>query len=87
MIGVVRRGGVRSGAVVRRRLADRIEVSGHLLYLFNFRNPDTHYTSGQEVSFDYGVGYTLRESWQVEGDAKNRPQGNRFMLQIALALF
>lgn len=118
--------------------ADKVEVSGNLVYLFNFKNPDTDYKSGQEVALDYGLGYTFAPGWQtglngylykqvtddkvngrvvgdgnrgqvvaigpflryfvgkdwgvtlkwlIEGDARNRSQGNRLLLQIALSLF
>jgi hypothetical protein len=35
------------------------------------------------VGKDWGV--TLK--WLIEGDARNRSQGNRLLLQIALSLF
>jgi hypothetical protein len=114
------------------------EVSGNLAYLYNFRNPDTKYQSGQEVGFDYGLGYSLNDKWQfgvsgylykqvtddklsgqvvgdgnrgqvaaigpflrfrggkdwgiafkwqIEGDVKNRPQGDRFYVQFAFQLY
>ncbi|MEA3144988.1 MAG: hypothetical protein QOI53_409 [Verrucomicrobiota bacterium] len=44
---------------------DQIEVSGALIYLINFENPDTNYSSGHELSFDYLVGYELLPGWQI----------------------
>ena len=44
---------------------DAVEVSGSLIYLINQRNRDTNYRSGNEVSFDYGLGYGLNPAWQV----------------------
>jgi len=44
---------------------DAIEVSGSLIYLVNQRNPDTGYRSGRELSFDYGLGYSVAPAWQV----------------------
>jgi hypothetical protein len=42
-----------------------LEVSGNLTYLFNLKNPDTNYLSGNEVALDYGVGYALDDAWQL----------------------
>ena len=42
-----------------------IEVSGSLIYLINGKNHDTDYRSGDEVSFDYGLGYALTSAWQT----------------------
>ena len=44
---------------------DAIEVSGNLTYLFNLKNPDTNYLSGNEVALDYGAGYALTDAWQI----------------------
>jgi hypothetical protein len=44
---------------------DVIEVSGSLIYLINRKNHDTNYRSGDEVSFDYGLGYALTPAWQI----------------------
>ena len=44
---------------------DAIEVSGSLIYLINQKNHDTDYRSGDEVSFDYGLGYALTPAWQT----------------------
>lgn len=44
---------------------DEIEVSGALIYLINFENPDTKYVSGHELSFDYNLGYALTTAWQI----------------------
>ncbi|MBL8360737.1 MAG: transporter [Rubrivivax sp.] len=45
--------------------APALEVSGNLIYLLNRENPDTRVKSGRELSFDYGIGYTLAPGWQV----------------------
>jgi hypothetical protein len=34
----------------------QIEVSGTPMFLINFENPDTNYTSGKEITFDYNLG-------------------------------
>ena len=44
---------------------DEIEVSGALIYLINLENPDTNYSSGHELSFDYLLGYELTRGWQI----------------------
>ena len=44
---------------------DAIEVSGSLIYLVNQKNHDTAYRSGNEVGFDYGLGYALTPAWQT----------------------
>jgi hypothetical protein len=44
---------------------EQIEVSGALIYLINFENPDTHYCSGHELSFDYNLGYFLTRDWEM----------------------
>jgi len=44
---------------------EQIEVSGALIYLINFENPDTDYLSGQELSFDYNLGYFVARDWEV----------------------
>lgn len=44
---------------------DLTEVSGNIFYLFNQKNPDTNYTSGDEVSFDYGLGFAATPIWQL----------------------
>jgi len=44
---------------------DAIEVSGTGVYLINGKNSDTNYKSGNELSFDYGVGYGLTHAWQI----------------------
>jgi hypothetical protein len=44
---------------------DPVEVSVSSNFLFNRENPDTRYTSGRELSIDYGVGYDLTPAWQV----------------------
>lgn len=44
---------------------DEIEVSGALIYLINFKNRETNYTSGDELSFDYNLGYSLTPAWQI----------------------
>ena len=41
------------------------EVSGSLVYLYNFKNDNTNYLSGQEVNLDYGLGYAVTPTWQV----------------------
>lgn len=44
---------------------DDIEVSGSLVYLYNFQNPDTNYRSGQEINLDFGLGYAATPAWQI----------------------
>jgi hypothetical protein len=44
---------------------EEIEVSGALIYLINFENPETNYSSGHELSFDYNLGYWLARDWEV----------------------
>jgi hypothetical protein len=44
---------------------DEIEVSGALIYLINFENGETNYGSGNEISFDYNLAYTIMNDWQV----------------------
>ena len=44
---------------------DGIEVTGTLVYLYNLKNSATNYQSGQEISFDYGLGYALAPAWQI----------------------
>ena len=44
---------------------EQIEVSGALIYLINFENPDTDYRSGQELSFDYNLGYFIARDWEL----------------------
>lgn len=44
---------------------EEIEISGALIYLINFENPDTHYSSGHELSFDYNLGYWLTRDWEI----------------------
>lgn len=117
---------------------DAIEVSGNLNYVFNLKNPDTKYLSGDEADLDYGVGYGLTDAWQIgasgylykqttddklngavvgdgnrgralaigpfiryhggknwgitfkwqhETSVENRPEGNRYWLQIAVKLW
>ena len=44
---------------------DRIEVDGSFIYLFNGKNNDTNYRSGQEFNVDYGLGYALTPTWQA----------------------
>jgi len=42
----------------------QLEISGALIYLINFENPDTNYRSGQELSFDYNLAYAIARDWQ-----------------------
>ena len=44
---------------------EQLEVSGALIYLFNLENPDTHYNSGNELSFDYNLGYFVTRDVQM----------------------
>jgi hypothetical protein len=44
---------------------DEIEVSGALIYLINLENPETNYDSGNEISFDYNLGYFLTRDWEI----------------------
>jgi hypothetical protein len=44
---------------------DPLEVSVSSNFLFNRENPDTRYTSGRELSIDYGLGYDFAREWQV----------------------
>jgi hypothetical protein len=39
------------------KLFTKIEGSVSSIYLYNWRNPDTHYQSGQEVNVDDGLSY------------------------------
>ena len=117
---------------------DGIEFSGNLIYLINFENPDTNYTSGNEVGLDYALGFDADPDWQIgisgflykqmsddkrngqvvgdgnrgqavgvgpfvryhpsrdwgitfkwqyETQVENRPQGNRFLLQVMYKLW
>jgi len=43
----------------------QIEVSGTPMFLINFENPDTNYTSGKELTFDYNLGYFVTPDWEV----------------------
>ncbi|MEO5753093.1 MAG: transporter [Chthoniobacterales bacterium] len=42
----------------------KLEISGSLIYLINFENPDSHYASGDELSLDYLIGYWLTRDLQ-----------------------
>lgn len=42
-----------------------LEVSGNLTYVFNSRNSDTNYTSGNEAGLDYGIGYAASDALQL----------------------
>lgn len=44
---------------------DETEVSVSSIYLYNWKNPDTQYQSGQELSIDYGLGYALAPALQT----------------------
>jgi hypothetical protein len=44
---------------------EEIEVSGALIYLINFQNPETNYSSGHELSFDYNLGYWVARDWEI----------------------
>lgn len=44
---------------------DGTEVSVSSIYLYNWKNHDTNYQGGQEVSIDYGLGYALSPAWQT----------------------
>jgi hypothetical protein len=44
---------------------DDIEVSGTPVYLVNAKNRDSDYKSGDELSFDYSVGYATTPVWQI----------------------
>ena len=44
---------------------DAIEISGTGVYLINAKNDETNYDSGNELSFDYGVGYDVVPGWQI----------------------
>jgi len=44
---------------------ENIEVSGTGVILINGENPKTNYDSGNEVSFDYGLGYSVTPAWQI----------------------
>lgn len=63
---------------------DVIEVSGNLTYLFNLKNPDTKYLSGNEVALDYGVGYALTDAWQIgaSGYVYNQITGDKQNAQV-----
>lgn len=42
-----------------------LEISGSLIYLINFENPESHYDSGNELSFDYNVAYSITRDVQI----------------------
>lgn len=44
---------------------DKTEISVSSIYLYNYRNPDTNYKGGREVSIDYGLGYAPNAACQV----------------------
>lgn len=44
---------------------DATEVSVSSIYLYNYKNSDTNYRSGREVSIDYGLGYALTPAMQL----------------------
>ena len=44
---------------------DRIEVDGSFVYLFNGKNNETRYRSGQEFNLDYAAGYAVTPTWQA----------------------
>jgi hypothetical protein len=44
---------------------EQLEVSGALLYTFNFENPDTRFHSGSELSLDYNIGYSVTRDLQI----------------------
>jgi hypothetical protein len=44
---------------------DRWEFNGKAIYLFNFRNDATNYTSGQEFNLDYDAAYNINRTWQL----------------------
>jgi hypothetical protein len=43
---------------------EQLEISGALIYLINFENHDSHYNSGNELSFDYNLGYFITQDVQ-----------------------
>lgn len=44
---------------------DQIEISGALIYLINLENSDTNYSSGNETSFDYNLGYFVTRDIEI----------------------
>jgi hypothetical protein len=44
---------------------EQLEISTAIIYLFNLENPDTNYLSGQELSIDYNVAYSIARDWQI----------------------
>ncbi len=44
---------------------EELEISGSLIYLINFENPQSHYDSGNELSFDYNVAYSITRDMQI----------------------
>lgn len=44
---------------------EQLEISGALIYLINFENTDTHYGSGNELSFDYNLAYSVTRDVQI----------------------
>jgi hypothetical protein len=42
-----------------------IEIDGSFVYLFNGKNHETNYRSGQEFSVDYAASYDVVPGWQV----------------------
>ena len=44
---------------------EAVEVDGSFVYLFNGKNHDTNYRSGQEFNLDYAASYSLTRAWQA----------------------
>jgi hypothetical protein len=44
---------------------DDVEIDGSFIWLYNWKNPETDYHSGQEFNVDYALGYGLTPTWQI----------------------
>lgn len=44
---------------------DNVEIGSNIFYLYNYKNPDTNYQTGQEVAIDYALGYAVTPVWQA----------------------
>ena len=44
---------------------DEVEVDWNVFYLYNFKNQDTNYRGGNEISMDYALGYAITPTWQA----------------------
>ena len=44
---------------------DTVEADFTILYIYNYKNPDTNYRGGDEISADYALGYAITPAWQA----------------------